>query len=129
MIDPLVPVTVTVNVPLLVVEGTLIVSVDLPDVVIDVGFSVVVNPPPETLAEKETVPAKPLMAPIVTVEVPCDPLRMLRLVGGDAEIEKFGLITVTVTDVVLLKPFVSFASHCDRVCSARCTRRYGYSQR
>ncbi len=81
MIDPLVPVTVTVNVPLLVVEGTLIVSVDLPDVVIDVGFSVVVNPPPETLAEKETVPAKPLMAPIVTVEVPCDPLRMLRLVG------------------------------------------------
>jgi len=103
---PLVPVTVTVNVPLLVVEGTLIVSVDVPDAVTDGGFSVVVSPPPETVSESETVPAKPFKVAIFIVEVPCDPLRMLRLVG-DAEIEKFGLVTVTVNVAVLLKPLVS----------------------
>jgi len=100
------PVTVTVNVPLLVVDGTLIVNVDVPDVATDVGFIVAVNPPPEAVAESETVPVKPFKAPIVIVEVPCDPLRMLRLFG-DAEIEKFGLVTVTVNVAVLLKPFVS----------------------
>ena len=48
------PVTVTVNVPLLVEEGTVIVSVEEPEPVIDDGLNVADNPPPDALAVRET---------------------------------------------------------------------------
>ena len=51
---PLVPVTVTVNVPLLVEDGTVIVSVEDPELVIDDGLNVADNPPPDALAVRET---------------------------------------------------------------------------
>jgi hypothetical protein len=89
-----VPVTVTVNVPLLVEEGTVIVSVEEPEPVIDDGLNVADNPPPDALPVRETVPVNPFRDAIVTLEVLCDPLLMLRLVG-DADMEKSGLVTVT----------------------------------
>jgi hypothetical protein len=84
---PLVPVTVTVNVPLLTVDGILTINVEEPwvEVVIDVGLSVAFNDPAETV--RPTVPLKPLRAVTVIVAVLWDPLGMLRLVG-DVEIEK-----------------------------------------
>ena len=48
------PVTVTVNVPLLVEDGTVIVSVEDPELVIDDGLNVADNPPPDALAVRET---------------------------------------------------------------------------
>ena len=67
---PLVPVTVIVYVPLLVLEGTLIVSVDVPEVCIVAGLGVAVNPPPDILAARLTVPKNPFKAVTVMVEVP-----------------------------------------------------------
>jgi hypothetical protein len=43
---------------------------------------------------------------IVTFDVLCDPLLMLMLLG-EAETEKFGVVTVYVTVVVWINPFVS----------------------
>ena len=98
---PLVPVTVTVNVPLLVVEGTLTVSVDVPEPVNAEGVAVAVNPPPDTLVDRLTVPVNPFRYVIVIFEVPDEQLLTLMLLG-DAEIEKFGVVTVHVTVVLWL---------------------------
>ena len=92
---PLVPVIVTVYVPLLIDEGTLTVKIEVPELTIDVGLTVAVNPP-DTLADNETVPLNPFKAETVILEVPCCPLRTLMLLG-DAEIVKSGLVTVIVT--------------------------------
>lgn len=69
---PLAPVTVIVYVPLLVLEGTLIVTVDVPvvKVVIVAELSVAVNPPPDVVAARLTVPENPFKAVTVMVEVP-----------------------------------------------------------
>ena len=97
---PLVPFTVTVYVPLLVLLATVIVSVDFPEVEIEVGLKLVVKPV-GALADSVTVPVNPLRAVIVIVEVPRDPLLMLKD-AGDAEIEKSGDVTCTVTLMVWL---------------------------
>ena len=102
LIEPLVAVTVTVNVPLLVVDGTFMVSVEEPEFVIDDGFRVAVNPPPEVVAARATVPLNWFRADIVIFEVPCDPLLTFRLLGED-EMEKSGLATTTVTVVAWLR--------------------------
>jgi hypothetical protein len=98
--DPLVPVTVTVYVPILALLATVIVSVDFPEVEIEVGFRLVVNPV-GAVADSATVPVNPLRAVTVIVEVPRDPLLMLKD-EGDAEIEKSGEVTCTVTLMVWL---------------------------
>jgi hypothetical protein len=76
------------------------VSVEVPEVVIDAGLRLVVNPF-GAVAESETVPVKVLRAFMVIVEVPEDPLLIVRDVG-EAEIEKSGVVTCTVTVVLWL---------------------------
>lgn len=67
---------VPVEVPL----GTVTVTVDVPDVVIEVGLKAVVNPP-VVVDESATVPVYPFRGDTVIVEVPWDPALMLRDVG------------------------------------------------
>jgi len=98
--DPLVPVTVIVYVPVLVLLPTFIVRVEVPEVEIEVGFRVAVNPD-GAVAARETVPANPLRAVTFIVEVPEDPLLMLKD-AGDAEIEKSGMVTCTDTLIVCI---------------------------
>lgn len=99
------PVTVIVYVPVLVLLATVIVSVDFPEVEIEVGLRLAVNPV-GAVADSLTVPVNPLSAVIVIVEVPRDPLLMLKD-AGDAEIEKSGEVTCTVTVMVWINdPFV-----------------------
>jgi hypothetical protein len=97
---PLVPVTVTVYVPVLVLLDTVIVSVDFPEVEIETGLRPAANPA-EALADNVTVPVKPLRAVIVIVEVPEDPLLIVND-AGDAEMEKSGEVTCTVRLMVWL---------------------------
>jgi len=88
--DPLVPITVTVYVPVLVLLATLIVSVDFPEVENEVGLRLAVNPV-GAVADSATVPVNPLRKVTVIVEVPEDPLLMLSVVG-DADSEKSGVV-------------------------------------
>jgi hypothetical protein len=97
---PLLPVTVIVYVPVLVLLATVIVTVDFPEVEIEVGLRLAVNPV-GAVADSVTVPVNPLRAVTVIVEVPLDPLLMLKD-AGEAEIEKSGEVTCTVTLVVWL---------------------------
>ena len=86
---PLLPVTVTVYVPVLVLLDTVIVSVDFPEGEIETGLRLTANPA-GALADNATVPVKPLRAVIVMVEVPLDPLLIVND-AGDAEMEKSGV--------------------------------------
>jgi hypothetical protein len=97
---PLVPVTVTVYVPVLVLLDTVIVNVDFPEVEIKTGLRLAANPA-GALADNATVPVKPLRAVIVMVEVPWDPLLIVND-AGDAEMEKSGEVTCTVKLMVWL---------------------------
>ena len=80
---------------------TTILSVEVPEVVIEVGLRLVVIPL-GAVAESETVPVKALRAFTVIVEVPEDPLLMVRD-GGEPEIEKSGVVTCTVTVVLWIR--------------------------
>jgi hypothetical protein len=85
--------------------ATVIVRVDFPEVEIEVGFRLAVNPV-GALADNVTVLVNPLRAVTVIVEVPEDPLLMLKD-AGDADSEKSGVVTRTVTLMVWLNdPFV-----------------------
>lgn len=78
-----------------------ILSADEPEVVTDVGVRVAVNPLGAAEDTSATLPENPLRALIVMVEEPEEPLLRFRVVGA-AEIEKSGLVTCTVTVVVLM---------------------------
>ena len=87
--DPLVPVTLTGYVPLPVLLGTFMFSVDRPDVEIEVGLRSAVQPF-GAVVESVIVPVKLLRKVIVIVEVPEDPLMIVN-VAGDADSEKSGV--------------------------------------
>ena len=91
---PLVPVTVTVYVPVLALLDAVIVSVDFPAAEIETRLRLAVSPA-GALVDNVTVPVKPLRAVIVMVEVPEDPLLIVNDVG-DADMEKSGEVTCTV---------------------------------
>lgn len=93
---PLIPVTVTTYVPATVESVVPIVSVALPELVIDVGLSVAVIPA-GALAVNATVPLKPPSELTVIVLVPDDPWRMVMLVGLAVSVKS---CTLTVTIVV-----------------------------
>jgi hypothetical protein len=97
---PLLPVTVTLYVPVLVLLDTVIVNVDFPEVEIETRLRLAANPT-GALADNATVPVKPLRAVIVIVEVPEDPLPIVND-AGDAEIEKSGEVICTVRLMVWL---------------------------
>lgn len=78
---PSVPVTVTVYVPAATDEPTETVRVEELPAVTEVGESEAVGPEGETLAERLTVPAEPLVTAVLIVEVPLAPGAIDRLVG------------------------------------------------
>ena len=78
---PSVPVTVTVYVPAATDEPTEMVRVEEPPAVTEVGESEAVGPEGETLAERLTVPAEPLVTAVLIVEVPLAPGAIDRLEG------------------------------------------------
>ena len=71
--EPETPVTVTVKVPVAAPALAVKVSVDEPLVVTDVGLNAAVTPLGRPEADSDTVPVKPLIAPIVIVSVPVPP--------------------------------------------------------
>jgi len=91
MREPLFPVTVTVYVPDLMLLETVIFSVDVPELVIDLGLRLAVSPL-GAVEERVTGPVNPLREFTVIFEVPEDPLLMVKDVG-EAEIEKSGVVT------------------------------------
>ncbi len=88
----------TVYVPLAVPARTVIVSTDEPELTIEVGTRLAVMPAGVD-AVRATVPLYPLSAATVMVEVPEVPARRLSE-EGEAETEKSGAATLTVTVVV-----------------------------
>jgi hypothetical protein len=91
---PPVPIIVTVYVPLVVVLGTVIVAVEVPEPVTDEGLKLVVRPPPDELAVRDTGLLNPPVADRVILEVPDEPLLIVML-AGEVDNEKAGLVTVT----------------------------------
>ena len=89
MSEPDVPVTVTVAVPVVAVEEAVRVNVELPLVDTEAGLKEAVTPLGKPEAERETVPAKPLSAPMVIVLVPLAPCVTVTDVGF-AEMLKSG---------------------------------------
>lgn len=67
VVPPLLPRILTLKVPVEVEEVVLIVSVDIPPPVTDVGLKLAVAPEGKLRAEKVTLPVKPLSAVTVTV--------------------------------------------------------------
>jgi hypothetical protein len=97
---PLVPVSVNVELPAGVLPVVVIVSVDVPDVVTEVGLNDAVAPVGSPLALRFTVPVNPFKAPIVAVYVVDPPAVTVRELG-DAEIVKSGAALTTSVTVVL----------------------------
>jgi len=85
--------------------ATVIVRVDFPEVEIEVGLRLTVNPVGAD-ADSVTVPVNPFRAVTVIVEVPeCPPLMLKD--DGEADNEKSGVVTCTETLMVWLnEPFV-----------------------
>lgn len=89
VVVPLLPVIVSVDVPLWALFAALIVKVDVPEVVIDAGLKVPVTRFGKPLTVRVTVPVNPFCAPMVTVYLPVLPRLTVRL-AGVALIVKFG---------------------------------------
>jgi hypothetical protein len=86
VVEPLVPVTVTVDVPVAVVEPTVKVSVELPAPVTEVGLNAAVVPVGRPEAENVTAESNPPETATVMVEVPVEPAATETLVGeADSE--------------------------------------------
>ena len=95
---PETPVIVTVRVP--VVAELLAVSVSVLVPVAGFGLKDAVTPVPRPLADRVTLPAKPLVGWMVTVVVPCEDRVMVKLVG-DAESVKLPAATVVTVRVTV----------------------------
>ena len=88
--DPLVPVTVTEYAPLVALFGTVMFSEDVPEVEIEVGLTLLIQPLGAD-ADSVTVPVNPLRADTVIVEDPEVPFPMFSVLG-EADIEKSGVV-------------------------------------
>ena len=99
---PLVAVIVTVYGTAGVLGLVANVSVDVPDVVTDVGLKVAGGPAGATLAVRVTVPVKPPVGVMVAVYVVLEPA-VIEREGGETDSVKSGgaaVWTTSVTDVV-----------------------------
>jgi hypothetical protein len=93
---PLVPVTVTVNVPVVVPVHESVEVWDAPRTML-VGLKVHVNPAGDTVDDRATVPVNPLTGATVIVDVPEPPEANEKLVGL-AVIVKSVIVPVTVAE-------------------------------
>jgi hypothetical protein len=101
---PEVPVTVTVNAP--VVAVVLAVSLRTAEVVVDAGLNEAVTPLGRPDAVNDTVPVNPPRSVTVIVSVPLAPWVTDRLFGDGASVKPVpGMVTVMVTEFVIV-PFV-----------------------
>lgn len=96
--EPETPVMVTVRVPVVAVLLAVRVRVLVP--VAGLGLNAAVTPVPRPLAERVTLPAKPLLGVTVIVVVPCDERVMVRL-EGDAERVKLPVATAVTVSVTV----------------------------
>ncbi len=101
---PLVPVTLTLNVPTVEELTVKVDDADMPRTIM-VGVNDVVRPVGETRAVSDTEPAKPFRLVVVTVEVPEEPTTIDKL-GWTVDILKSSTWTVTIAwrDIPLLVP-------------------------
>jgi len=97
--EPLVPVTAKVKLPVGVLAVVVMVSVELPEVLIDAGEKEGDAPAGKPVAVKLTVPAKPFNAATVTVYVALPP-EMMEVVEGVTLTVKSGAVTLSVTLVL-----------------------------
>ena len=95
---PETPVMVTVLVPVVALLLAVRVSVLVP--VAGLGLKAAVTPLPRPLAERVTLPAKPLLGVMVIVVVPWDERVMVRL-EGDAERVKLPVATAVTVNVTV----------------------------
>lgn len=102
---PLLPVMVMVRFPVAAVLEGLMVMVEVPEPVMEVGLKEMVTPLPSPEAERLMEELNPPVAAVVTVTEPEDLLATLNEVG-EAEREKLAdvLVTVSVTAVVWVTP-------------------------
>ena len=102
---PLVPVMVSVRVRLCTFRSVSIVSTEVPEFTIDVGFNVAVARGGTPLTDRPTVPVNPCPAAIVTVYVATPSLAIVWL-AGVAEMEKSPLTTSVTFTVRVSGPLV-----------------------
>ena len=93
---PPVPVTVRVRVPVVARRLTVMVKVEDPAPVIDVGLKLVVTRLPCPVADSEIADLKPPVTAVLTVTCPDDP-RVTVIDVGEAPIENPALVLVTVS--------------------------------
>jgi hypothetical protein len=91
---------VTVLVPVVAVLLAVNVSVLVP--VAGFGLNAAVTPLPRPLADKVTLPVKPLEGVIVIVVVPCDDRVIVKLAGDADRVKSPAACAVTVRETVAL---------------------------
>jgi hypothetical protein len=92
---PLVPVTVSVNVPVAALPVVDAVNVDVPEPVTLVGLKLPLPPEPNPPTERFTVPANPFVAVIVVVYVALPPCTTVAE-DGETAIVKSGVALICV---------------------------------
>jgi hypothetical protein len=100
LVEPLVPVTVMVCVPVVARRDTVMVMVELPEPVMELGLKLTLTPEGWPEADKETAESKPPVTAEVIVTEP-ELLRLMLMEEGDAEIEKPAEELVTVSETVV----------------------------
>lgn len=90
-----------VRVPVVARLPALIVMVDVPAPVIEVGLKLMVVPLPCPEADSDIAELKPPATDVVTVTVP-EVLRVTLMEAGDALMEKLGVVPVTVSVTVVV---------------------------
>jgi hypothetical protein len=98
---PLVPVTVIVCVPRVARRETVMVSVEVPAPVIELGLKLAVTPDGKPDADKEMAESNPPVTEDVIVTVP-ELLRSMLIEAGDALMEKPAVVDVTVSETVVV---------------------------
>ena len=101
---PEIPATLILYVPMTVDEPTVIVMVEVPAPVIEVGLKVTVTPVGWPVADKEMPEAKPFVTVLVIVDIPELPCTM-ESAGAEAVRPKPGVLIVLSSPLIRALPF------------------------